>query len=217
MTDTPAPFLDFYAQAPRLRLHDPLAQLLGAAEGGVLEYQYLDAVRLAGHSCPTVAGTWLMLVHGLRALYGKELPVRGQIEVQLRGGADQGVTGVVASVVQLVTGAAPETGFQGLGSARLFARQHLLRFGQDITGELRLCRQDNGAAVQLRFDPSSVPWPAGLQARLAQVLSGQASAAERAELGPLWQARVRALLTTHAEDGRIVQLVAPTPTPGPDS
>ena len=35
---------------------DPLAALLGAAEDGRLEYHYADAVRLAGHSCPTWLG-----------------------------------------------------------------------------------------------------------------------------------------------------------------
>jgi hypothetical protein len=52
-------FPAFFDQAPVLRLHDPLAQLLGAATDGVIEYRYADAVRVAGHSCPTVAGAWL--------------------------------------------------------------------------------------------------------------------------------------------------------------
>ena len=38
----------FYAQAPSLILRDPLAQFLGAAQDGVMEYRYADAVRLAG-------------------------------------------------------------------------------------------------------------------------------------------------------------------------
>ena len=52
-------FPDFFAEIPALRLHDGLAQLLGASDDGVIEYHYADAVRLAGHSCPTVAGGWL--------------------------------------------------------------------------------------------------------------------------------------------------------------
>jgi len=40
-------------------LRDPLAELLGAAEGGIVEYRYADAVKLAGHSCPT----WRRLAH----------------------------------------------------------------------------------------------------------------------------------------------------------
>ncbi len=46
---------DFFDEVPRISLYDPLAEFLGATEGGILEYGYFDAVRLAGHSCPTVA------------------------------------------------------------------------------------------------------------------------------------------------------------------
>ena len=46
-------FPTFFAQAPTVRVRDPLARFLGAAAGGILEYHYADAVRLAGHSCPT--------------------------------------------------------------------------------------------------------------------------------------------------------------------
>ena len=45
----------FDAVAP-IAVTDPLSALLGAAEGGRIEYRYVDAVKLAGHSCPTVAG-----------------------------------------------------------------------------------------------------------------------------------------------------------------
>ena len=41
-------------------MHDRLAEFLGAADGGVIEYRYVDAVKLAGHSCPTVAGAYLL-------------------------------------------------------------------------------------------------------------------------------------------------------------
>jgi hypothetical protein len=58
-------FPEFYAQAPRVTLRDPLAEFLGAARQGLIEYRYADVVRLAGHSCPTVAGAYLMALHGL--------------------------------------------------------------------------------------------------------------------------------------------------------
>lgn len=203
----PAPgFPAFFAHAPRLTVRDPLADFLGAAPGGVMEYQYQDAVRLAGHSCPTVAGAWLMVLRGLRALYGSALPVRGEIEAALRDARDQGVTGVVASVVQLLTGAAAETGFQGVGPAHRFARQGLLSFGQELQGELALRRRDTGSAVQVRFDASAVPWPPEMRALLPRAIAGQASAAERERFGQLWQERVRAILIDHAEDAHMVQV-----------
>lgn len=53
-------FPDFFEAAPRITVRDPLARFLGAAEDGIIEYRYADAVRLAGHSCPTVASAYLM-------------------------------------------------------------------------------------------------------------------------------------------------------------
>ena len=50
----------FFDQAPVITMRDPLAALLGAADDGLIDYRYIDAVRLAGHSCPTVAGAYLM-------------------------------------------------------------------------------------------------------------------------------------------------------------
>jgi len=57
-------FPDFYEKAPVIRIRDPFAAMLGAARDGVLEYRYVDAVRLAGHSCPTVgARSWWGVQH----------------------------------------------------------------------------------------------------------------------------------------------------------
>ena len=53
---------DFYELAPVVQTRDPFAEMLGAARDGLLEYSYADAVRLAGHSCPTVAGAFLVVV-----------------------------------------------------------------------------------------------------------------------------------------------------------
>nr|WP_299242478.1 hypothetical protein [uncultured Halomonas sp.] len=46
-------FPNFFDDVPVIRLRDPLAQLLGSATGGVMEYRYAVAVRLTGHSCST--------------------------------------------------------------------------------------------------------------------------------------------------------------------
>lgn len=75
---------EFFDRAPTLTVQDPLAAFLGAAENGILTYRYADAVRLCGHSCPTVAGAYLMVIKGLKALYGEELPERGGIGMQGR-------------------------------------------------------------------------------------------------------------------------------------
>ncbi len=127
-------FPGFFAEAPSISLRDPLAQFLGASKSGMITYAYVDAVRLAGHSCPTVAGAYLMVRRGLQLPYDSEMPERGGIEAYLRGPCDQGTAGVVAAVVTLVTGAAPETGFRGIGSRGRFARRDLLHFDATFDG-----------------------------------------------------------------------------------
>lgn len=62
-------FPDFFEQSPAIRMHDPLSRLLGATGDGVMDYRYADAVRLAGHSCPTVASAWLMAYAAVKTLY----------------------------------------------------------------------------------------------------------------------------------------------------
>src|SRR5690606_10496369 len=52
-------FPAFFNAIPAIIMQDPLAQLLGAADAGLIEYTYADTVKLAGHSCPTVAGAYL--------------------------------------------------------------------------------------------------------------------------------------------------------------
>jgi len=71
----------YFSRITPISLHDPLAELLGATEDGIITYDFLDAVKLAGHACPTVAGAWLATVRGLRALYGDDMPVRGNVSV----------------------------------------------------------------------------------------------------------------------------------------
>src|SRR5665213_586656 len=104
----------FFDAVPKLRVSDPLAEALGCAEGGVFEYGYVDAVRLAGHSCPTVAAAYWLTWRALHVLYPDRLPQRGRIMVEFRDDARSGSTGVVASVVQMLTGAAGSTGFKGI-------------------------------------------------------------------------------------------------------
>jgi len=87
--------------APRITLRDPLAALLGACDDGLPLYGYADAVRLAGHSCPTVAGAFPMAC----AVPGRARRARG-VSVRMGAPEQQGTTGVVAQVFTRVTGAA---------------------------------------------------------------------------------------------------------------
>jgi hypothetical protein len=190
--ETPMSHPAFFDLVPALTLRDPLADLLGAADDGLIEYHYADAVRLAGHSCPTVAGAWLMTRHALAALYPDGVPERGGLRVQLRDAPGVANAGVVGAVIGLVTGAAGEAGFQGLGGRH--GRRGLLEFGVAMAGEVRCARLDTGAGVEIRYRPQAVPPDPALPTLMPAVVAGTASAAERAEFGRLWQDRVRRLL-----------------------
>lgn len=200
-------FPAFFADAPSLRVRDPLAAFLGAAADGILEYHYADAVRLAGHSCPTVAGTYLLTRRGLHTLYGDDLPERGGIAVQIRDSRDSGTTGVIAAIVTLLTGAAAETGFGGIGPAARFARRDLLDYDAPIRGLMALRRLDNGASVELELNAAAVPFPAGMQALMSKAVAGQATPDELVRFGTLWQERVRAMLLEHGNDPQLLRVL----------
>lgn len=70
-------FPAFFDRAPVIRVQDPLSAFLGVNADGVIDYHYVDAVRLAGHSCPTVAGAFLLARSALKSLYPDSLPQRG--------------------------------------------------------------------------------------------------------------------------------------------
>lgn len=196
---------EFFDRAPTLTVQDPLAAFLGAAENGILTYRYADAVRLCGHSCPTVAGAYLIVIKGLKALYGEELPERGGIEAAMQGTRDEGTVGVTASVVQLLTGAAPETGFGGIGMQGRFARRNLLSFGAgEINGTLTLRRKDNGKTVAVSLNAALQPFAPQMRDIMPKAVGGSASAKELERFGQLWQARVKAFLTESADDPQFV-------------
>lgn len=194
----------FFDQVPRIRVRDPLADWLGAAVGGVIEYGYADAVRLAGHSCPTVASAYWLCVRALNALYPDTLPVRGQVQVSLRDPVEAGTMGVVAGVASLITGAASAGGFKGIGGQ--FVRRDLLTFDALISTDLRFMRADTGAAVCAQAHLKQVPADARLAPLMQQCLSGQASSDDHAEFAHLWQDRVRRILLEHAYDDAVFEI-----------
>ena len=197
---------DFYDEAPRITLYDPLAKFLGAAEGGILEYRYIDAVKAAGHSCPTVASAWLMTLRALEALYPKDVPERGAIRADFRHDATSGVTGVIANIVTLVTGATHDTGFKGL--AGRFDRRNLLFFNAEVRDEIRFSRRDSGAAVEVTAHLERVPGDPRMGELMAACITGRATDEVQREFGRLWQARVRAILVDHAADPAVIAVRA---------
>lgn len=199
---------DFFAAAPRIIVRDALADLLGAAEGGVFEYGYADAVKLAGHSCPTVASAYLLTVHALRALYPQEMPERGGIRVEFARPLDEGTTGVVAGIVTLLTGAAQDGGFKGIGGRHV--RRGLERFGCEVPLQIRYTRLDTGTAVDAASDLSGVPADPAMPALLQLCIAGRADPEQRRRFAVLWQQRVRTVLIEFADDPRVFRIVPAT-------
>jgi len=201
------PFPSFFAKAPRIHLRDGLADFLGAAEDGLMEYGYEDAVRVAGHSCPTVAGSWLMARAALRALYPDGLAERGGVRVTMQAGEDEGTTGVIAQVFTLVTGAAAHNGFHGIGGR--FTRHGLLTYGDaGLQAIARVSRIDTGAAVEVSMDLSSIPPVPNLRHLMVQAMADNAPDEVRRAFGAAWQDRVRRLLLEHADDPAVIQVRA---------
>ncbi|WP_046868525.1 hypothetical protein [Microvirga massiliensis] len=194
----------FFDSAPRLVIYDPLSDFLGATERGILEYQYLDVVKVAGHSCPTVAGAYLMTLKALAHLYGEELPVRGEIDVLLPEAVDEGVTGVLASVATLLTGATGAGGFKGI--AGRFDRRNGLSFEVDLPCTMAFRRRGTGTVVGAAFNAGTIPIAPAARALMQQAIGGAASSEEEALFRWHWQDRVKRILIDHADDPALVSV-----------
>lgn len=186
---------DFFDLVEPIRLRDPLAEVLGAVEeGDPLVYTYADAVKLAGHSCPAVSGAFLITSKALKALYGDELPVRGEVRVAVMGGPADMAYGPISQVISLITGASGETGFRGLGGR--FGRGGLLKFHPDKPqfNTFYFQRTDSGRTVKVSYDPSSVPQEGEMGALMPKVIQGTAAREERERFQSMWQGRVEEIL-----------------------
>lgn len=192
---------NFFDAVPGISLYDPLADFLGATQGGILQYGYVDAVRLAGHSCPTVASAYWSTCKALAFLYPDTMPVRGDIRVEFSQGSTSGVTGVIANVVSMLTGATFDSGFKGLGGR--FDRRNLLFFSVDMPGEMRFTRLDTNQAVNVAANLQRVPASPRLPMLMANCMADTATSEETAEFRDLWQARVRSILLEHGNDPEV--------------
>ena len=173
---------DFYDLIPEVRVYDPLAGFLGAVEAGIIEYRYLDAVKLAGHSCPTVASAFWMTRLALKTLYDEELPTRGGVRVEISENRDVGVTGVIANVVQLLTGVAGD--FQ-----------------------IRIIHRERLQHVDVSVDLSKIPVSRDMRQIMLRNLSGEADPDEASLFSQLWQDRVKRLILDHGEDSEVFRVI----------
>ena len=203
---------DFFDKAEPIKVKDPLASMLGAMDKGeVFVYTYADAVKFAGHSCPAVAGAYKSTQMALKALYGDEIPVRGNIKVTFKGNIDYKVNGPISQIVTMITGAAAESGFKGFGPVGKYERRNLMTFDKDHTPDpIATCsitfqRIDNGKKIEVMYCVEHVPGSERMDKLTPLVLSGKASEDESKEFGNLWQERVKTILLNPPEDTFIVK------------
>ena len=192
----------FFDKVQTISLQDPLSNFLGAFEDGKMDITYIECVKLAGHSCPTVAGAYLMALKGLESLYDGKLPQRGNIKVSMKEDEAEGVTGVVCNVISFISGANGIGGFKGLKGN--MSRNNLVSYNVAMDGVVKLTRIDTNKSVTLSYDPSMIPADPMMQTLMGKAMQGIASKEEKKEFGQLWQARVeKILLSTELWDQMI--------------
>ena len=184
----------FFDTIETITLKDNLSAFLGSLAGGIVEFSYLDVVKAAGHSCPTVAGANLMTAAGPEALYPDEIPVRGEIFVSFKEAPDVDVAGVIGNVVTQITGATATSGFKGLGGQ--FVRHGLMEFGADIAASVRFKRTDTGQTVDVTYDPSDIPSDPRQQQIMQLLRQGMATPEDKAAFGKMFQQRVEAIFAS---------------------
>ena len=179
---------NFFDEIESIKVVDPLSNVLGAFEGGEYEFNYLDVVKSAGHSCPTVAGAYIITAAALKALYADERAVRGNIKVEFEESLEEGVAGVISNVISQITGATDKSGFKGLQGQ--FARHSLMFFNSDIDSSARFTRVDNSKSVDVSYNPSTIAPTPQMMPLMQKMMQGEASQDEVKEFGRLWQDRV---------------------------
>ncbi|MFK5893370.1 MAG: hypothetical protein QM504_09150 [Pseudomonadota bacterium] len=195
---------EFFDSIAPIRLYDPLAEFLGSFSDGLIEFSYTDVVKAAGHSCPTVAGAYLMCQQGLTLLYPEQLPVRGQLKVEFKETLEEGVAGVTASVFTHITGATDKSGFKGINNN--FIRHSLMAYECPITSSVRLSRIDNNKAIELVYNPQIIPASAEQQDLIQLILNNKASDEQKIRFACLWQVRVEKILCGSFFDNGILTI-----------
>ena len=194
----------FFNTVPTIRIQDPLSNILGAFENGIYEFNFLEIVKSAGHSCPTVAGAYLITLQALKALYGDEMIIRGNISVEFKEDLEDGVAGVISNVVSQITGATNKSGFKGLGGK--FARHSLMNFNSNISSSARFTRVDTQKSVDVYYDPSSVAPDANMGALMQKIMGGTSNDEEFKEFGHLWQDRVKRIFENIENVTKVVEV-----------
>ncbi|MCF6330237.1 MAG: FmdE family protein [Sulfurimonas sp.] len=179
----------FYDKIPTIKVLDTLSCVLGAFDNGEYEFSYLDIIKSAGHSCPTVAGAYIITLTALNALYPKQRAVRGNIKVEFAEALEDGVAGVIANVISQITGATDKSGFKGLQGK--YARHSLMSFNSNINSSAKFTRIDTNKSVEVIYNPSEVKPNPKMMKIMKEIQSENATKESKVEFGKLFQDRVQ--------------------------
>jgi hypothetical protein len=141
-----------------------------------------------------------MAAHGLKALYGEEIPRRGEIEVALRDGKQEQHFGVVGLVLSNITGATVDEGFGGIPGGR-FNRTGLLSYEAPIETDIRLTRRDTGASVGVNYRPGKIVNP---KAILMSAIGPNATPEDKASFPRRFQEMVA---TVFAHQDEVIEII----------
>src|SRR3990172_12037861 len=171
---------DYFDTVEPIKIKDPLSVVLGAIDKGeVFVFTYADAVKFAGHSCPAVAGAYKSTQLALKALYGEEVPVRGNVKVTFKGSVEYKVNGPICQVVTLITGSSAESGFKGLGTVGKYGRYNLMTFNKELLPDPKaICaiifqRADSGKKIEVTYSVEPVPVNERIDKLMPLVISGK--------------------------------------------
>jgi len=148
---------EFFDNIEKIIVYDDLSEFLGVNDG-IIDISYTDIVKMAGHSCATVAGGYLIALYGLKELFKNEFPKRGYIKVELKKSPRDENSGVIANILSMITGATNELGFGGIPTGK-FNRRDLLFFNSNINSDVCFTRIDTNEKVYINYNPQKVVNP----------------------------------------------------------
>ncbi len=203
---------DFFDEVEPIKLKDPLAFVLGAIDRDeAFVFNYADAVKLAGHSCPAVSGAYKLTQIALKKLCGDEIPVRGDIKVKMRGGVADKANGPISQVISFITGACGETGFHGLGGG-LYGRYNLLSFDEENPSDdpraacsVVFQKTSGGKAIEVTYANYMLPADPMMGELMPLAVRQTGTDEQIKEFGILWHDRIKKVLLDPPEGMFVVK------------
>ena len=196
----------FYDKVEKIILKDELSEFLGATKDGIIEITYLDCVKLAGHSCPTVASSYILANEAIKYLCKKDIPLRSSLKIEFKESKESGVNGVIANILTLILGSFDSGGFSGIGTR--FKKRDLLFFNnKNQKGSIKFTNIYTNEFIECNIDTSVVPANKQMQELMQKALLKVASDEEIEQFKKMWQSRVENMLLNKELWSKIVKIV----------